>query len=75
MQICWETSRSVYARGREHLKALQRREDGSVMWKHCCERHGGNMVQFVMNVTGVFRDDAMLRQVTESVMIGKVEDH
>ena len=33
------------------------------------------MVQFVMNVTGVFWDDAMLRQVTESVIIGKVEDH
>ena len=34
-----KTSRSAYARGRGHIKALQRREDGSVMW-----RHGGNIV-------------------------------
>ena len=27
-----------------------------------------------MNVTGVFRDDAMLRQITESVLINKVEE-
>ena len=27
-----------------------------------------------MNVTGVFRDDAMLRQITESVLIKKVEE-
>ena len=47
-----ETSQSAYVREREHLKAPQRREDGSIMWKHCCERHGGNIVQFVMNVTG-----------------------
>lgn len=28
-----------------------------------------------MNLTGMFRADVMQRQVTESVMIGKVEDH
>ena len=27
-----------------------------------------------MNVTGIFRDDAMLRQITESVLIKKVEE-
>ena len=27
-----------------------------------------------MNVTEVFRDDAMLRQITESVLINKVEE-
>jgi hypothetical protein len=26
-----------------------------------------------MNVTGIFRDDAMLRQITEAVLIGKVK--
>ena len=31
---------------------------------------GGNIAQFVMNATGMFWDDAMLRRVTESVMIG-----
>ena len=44
------------------------------MWKHGCERHGRNEVSFVMNVTGIFRDDAMLRQITESALINKVEE-
>ena len=43
--------------------------------KHCCEQLGGNIIQFVMNVTDMFQNDTMLRQVTESVMIDKVEDH
>ena len=29
---------------------------------------GVNIIQFVMNATGMFWDDAMLRQVTESVV-------
>ena len=46
----------------------------SVMWKHCCDRHERNEVRFVMNVTGIFCDDSMLRQITESVLINKVEE-
>ena len=34
-----------------------------------CDKHGGNIPELVMNVMGTFHDDAMLRQVTESVMI------
>ena len=44
------------------------------MWKHCCDRHERNEVSFVMNVTGIFRDDAMLRPITESVLINKIEE-
>ena len=46
------------------------------MWKRCCDRHERNEVSFVyvMNVTGIFRDDAMLWQITESVLINKVEE-
>ena len=44
------------------------------MWKHCCDRHERNEVSFVMNVTGIFHEDAMLRQITESVLINKVEE-
>ena len=69
-----ETSRSAYIRGREHFHALKWREESSVMWKHCCERHERNEVSFVMNVTGIFCDDLMLRQITESVLINKVEE-
>ena len=69
-----ETSRTAYTRGREHLHALERRMGSSVMRRHCCDRHDRNEVNFVMNVTGVFRDDAMLRQITESEVINKVEE-
>ena len=69
-----ETSTRAYTRGREHFHALERREESSVMWKHCCDRHERNEISFVMNVTEVFRDDAMLRQITESVLINKVEE-
>ena len=44
------------------------------MWKHYCDRHEGNVVNFEMNVTGIFRDDPMLRQITESVLKNKVEE-
>jgi len=69
-----ETSRSACTLGREHLNALERREEISVMWRHSCDRHEGNVPDFVMNVLGTFRDDAMLRQVTESVLISKIEE-
>ena len=42
------------------------------MWKRC-DKHERNEVSFVMNVTGIFRGDAMLRQC-ESVLIDKVEE-
>ena len=44
------------------------------MWKHCCDRHERNEVSFVMNVTGIICDNAMLSQITESVLIKKVEE-
>jgi hypothetical protein len=36
------------------------------MWRHACGKHGEDMSSFVMNVTGNFRDDAMLRQNAKS---------
>ena len=52
---------------------MNRREEQSVMWRHACGKHGGDIPSFVMNVTGNFRDDAMLRQITEAVLIDKVK--
>ena len=43
------------------------------MWKHSCEKRGNSVPDFVMNVTGIFHDDAMLRQITEAVLISKVQ--
>ena len=54
--------------------ALEQREESSVMWRHSCDRHEGNILNFVMNVTGTFCDGAMLRQVMESVMMNKIDE-
>ena len=68
-----ETSRTAYTRGKEHLRSLKRKEEGSVMWRHTGEEHGSDVPDFTMNVTGVFSDDAMLRQVTEAVLISRTQ--
>ena len=49
-----KTSRSAYALGKEHLRALEQRKESSVMWRHSCEKHDGNASSFTMNVTGTF---------------------
>ena len=67
-----ETSRTVYTRGKEHLRALEKREESSVLWRHSCNNHGGDIPGFTMNVTGTFHNDVMLRQITESVQINQV---
>ena len=64
-----ETARSAYSRGLEHLKASKTEQEQAVMWKHAQEKHRGKIPTYVMNVTGIFGDDAMLRQITESVLI------
>ena len=78
-QICrhkyiGETSLSAYTRGKEHLTAREQQEEGSVLWRHCCDVHAGNITGFTMNVTGTFQNNGMLRQITESVMISQTEE-
>ena len=55
-----EMSRSAYSRGMENLQSAETSEVRSAMLRHA---------NFKMNITGVFRDDAMLRQITEAVNI------
>ena len=61
-----------YSRGKEHFRSMEREEEGSVMCRHANEKHEGAVPRFTMNVTGVFHNDALLRQITESVFINKV---
>ena len=56
------------------MKALEQREEGSVLWRRCCDVHAGNSAGFTMNVTRTFQNDAMLRQITESVKIDQTEE-
>ena len=63
-----ETSRTMYCRGEEHLKALNARSKESVLWDHCKSQHEGQMVSFTMKATGYFRE-ALTRQIDEAVRI------
>ena len=45
----------------------------SPLWRHCVEQHGGEEQTFLMCVTGTFRNDAMLRQITEAVQINNMD--
>ena len=70
-----ETSRSAYARGKEHRQSLDKKEEQSVLWKHCKKiKHNNEMQTFEMNVTGSYSNDAMLRQISEGVRIDKVPE-
>ena len=68
-----ETSKNTYTRGKQHLKDLEKRRSTSVMWRHCTEKHGGNIVGFRMGVTGHYRNDAMMQQVAEAVRINRAD--
>lgn len=69
-----ETARSAYTRGKEHTKSLNNKEERSALWKHCKEKHNREVKQFRMDVTGVYHNDAMLRQITEGVRINNVNE-
>ena len=69
-----ETASNAYTRGGEHLRRLGARDiNGSPLWRHCVEEHGGETQQFEMNVTGSYRNDTMLRQISEAVQIERTE--
>ena len=69
-----ETAYNAYTRGREHMARLAARDlNNSPLWRHCLEQHGGEVQTFLMSVTGTYRNDAMLRQITEAVQINSME--
>ena len=63
-----ETSRSLYQRGREHLKMLQKRDQNSVLWEHCSEEHNDEIQEFKIRVIQIYKT-AFSRQVSEGVLI------
>jgi hypothetical protein len=65
-----ESASNAYTRGVKQRTDLNGRNvANSPLWKHCRDTHGGAMQDFQMKVTGTFRDDAMLRQISEAVQI------
>ena len=68
-----ETSKNAAQRGEEHRKQLASKASTSVLWRHCKEKHQGEVQAFQMSVTGYFRD-AMTRQISEAVQISKIRE-
>ena len=65
-----ESASNAYTRGVKHQTDLNGRNAvNSPLWKHCRDTHNGAMQEFKMNVTGTFKNDAMLRQISEAVQI------
>ena len=63
-----ETSRNMFSRGEEHLRALSKKSPESVLWNHCVTVHNEQMTTFSMKATGYFTD-ALTRQINEAVRI------
>ena len=68
-QYVGETARSAFTRGKEHLDGMDRAVSQSVWKRHANDCHNGVIPDYVMNVTGVYHGDAMLRQITEAIKI------
>ena len=67
-----ETGRSAYSRTREHAKKLEDSdEENSQLWKHCVHNHHGERQEFRYDVVQTFTNDAMLRQISESVCVSR----
>ena len=49
--------------------------DNSPLWRHCVEEHRGRVQEFSMSVSRTFRNDTMLRQITEAVQINNTDQN
>ena len=67
----WNSQKCLYKRYGARGGLRESRRKISIM-EHCVEKHGKDWQEFKMSVTGVYGNDAMLRQVAESVRINRV---
>ena len=65
-----ETARNAYLRGNEHQRALERKSDNSVLYKHIQKEHREeeNSIKFQMKIVGRFKSP-LCRQIDEGVRI------
>ena len=70
-----ESARNGFTRGKEHINAYRNKHKSSVMFRHSTEKHGDfrGDTQFKMRITGQYRNDPTLRQVTEGTKIKNAE--
>ena len=55
------------------MDEYRRKTKDSVLWRHCRLDYESEIQNFTMSVTGIYRRDAMLRQVSEAVALGNVK--
>ena len=67
-----ETARSTYTRGKQQMRDMNDKNEQSDLWKHCRDKHQGEIQNFKISVTETFKHDALLRQVSEAVKIRNV---
>ena len=68
-----ESGRNAYCRTREHKQKLEEEDAESPLWRHCVEKHDRQRQDFKFDVLSTFRNDAMLRQISESVAVNRTK--
>ena len=63
------TSHTGYYRGKEHLVDLMKKRASCGAYQNAIDKHDGNIPVFQMNVTGIYRDETMPRQISEAARI------
>ena len=65
-----ETCRNAHIRGNKHQRALERKSDNSVLYKHIQKEHREeeNSIKFQMKIVGRFKSP-LCRQIDEGVRI------
>ena len=69
-----ETSRTMFCRGKEHMKGLDEKKKESVLWEHSQSAHEGQQIDYTMQATGFFKDP-LTRQINESVRIANTTNN
>ena len=68
-QYIGESSHSGYSRGKEHQANIRAKLGRCAMYRHMMAKHADNRPNSQMNVTDIYGNDAMLRQISEAVGI------
>ena len=73
-RIKGENSFNGYTRDKRHVDGLNRRDTkNSPLWRHCMDKHNRRVQKFTMTITGTYRNDPMMRQITEAVQINNTD--
>ncbi len=72
-QYTGTTTRGAYVRGKEHISKIEEKNPKSDLWQHCVEKHNGEIKTFKMDVIESFKNDPLLRQVSEATRISRAD--